>query len=95
MEHRSQTLQPNRSLPEPVTIPRDASNAALELPASTPTIQSTSSETRRQDGVVGANQSLDLTSLTIRSFVLVIIVASNSVPPSMNFSFILTNITRL
>ena len=57
VEHRSQTLQPHLSLPEPVTTPRDASNAALELPVSTTAIQPTSSENRHQDGIVVANQS--------------------------------------
>jgi hypothetical protein len=57
MEHRSETLQPHVSLPEPVTIPRYASNAALELPASTTAIRPTISEKRHQDGNVGVNQS--------------------------------------
>jgi len=57
MEHRSQTLQPHRSLPEPVTTPRDASNAALELSVSTTAIRPTSPENRHQDGIVLASQS--------------------------------------
>jgi hypothetical protein len=57
VEHRSQTLQPHLSLPEPVSIPRDASNAALELPVSTTAIQPTSSENRHQEGIVVASQS--------------------------------------
>lgn len=57
MEHRSETLQPHLSLPESVTSPRVASNAALELPASTTATQPTISEKRHQDGIVGANQS--------------------------------------
>jgi hypothetical protein len=57
MEHRSQTLQPHRSLPEPVTIHRAASNAAIESLVTTTAFKPISSESKHQDKVVGSNQS--------------------------------------
>jgi hypothetical protein len=57
MQFASQTLQPHLSLPEPVTTPRDASNAALELPVSTTAIRPTSPENRHQEGIVVSSKS--------------------------------------
>ncbi len=57
MGHRSETLQPLLYVPETAIIPRDASNAALELPSSTTALIPASSENRHQYEVVGGRKA--------------------------------------